>query len=143
MNDVAKWDIGLGERLPRQELHNRYGGNRRRGISPSRSSPNVFLFSVRHAAARHGYVDDLEADPVEYYGEGQTGDMEFTHGNLAILTHRDQGRALRLFVVEGREVEYLGEYELDSDDPYVFREASQTNSSINRKAIVFRLRRVE
>lgn len=136
MND---WDIQVGEKLKRTELHDRYGGNRQRGISPSRKSPNIFLFSAPEAAEKHGYADDLGGDPILYYGEGQYGAQELTHGNLAVLRHEDSNRTLRLFRVAGSEVEYLGEAELD-DDPYFWTRGVQTGGGDQRDLIVFRLR---
>ena len=136
--EVMQWDIQIGERLPRKELHDAYGGNRQRGISPSRRSPNVLLFSDLAASAKHGYADNLEGHPVLYYGEGQFGDQEMTHGNRAILRHEDDKRALRLFRVYAAEVEYLGEFELDGT-PYEWVEAPDTSGKATRKALVFRL----
>lgn len=137
--EVTEWWLQEGERLTRRELHDLYGGNRQRGIAPSRKSPNIFLFSDPAAAGLHGYEDDLQGAPIEYYGEGQSGDMEMSHGNLAVLRHQEDGRSLRLFRVHEREVEYLGEYVLDQGEPYVLREAAQTSVRSTRKAIVFRL----
>lgn len=138
-----EWRLKPGDRLPRSNVHDVYGGNRQRGIAPSRKSPNVLLFSDPTAAAKHGYQDDLESDPVEYYGEGQQGDQEITHGNNAILRHKEDGRSLRLFRVEGGMVEYLGEYEVNEAEPYRWVSATQTDNPSLRKAIVFRLSRVE
>lgn len=143
MTEDIDWEIVEGERVLRKELHDRYGGNRERGISPSRKSPNIFLFSDPSAATKHGYADDLESDPVLYYGEGRFGDMELSHGNLSLLNHREEGRPLRLFRAYGREVEYLGEYELDPEEPYFWTTAPDSRSeSPIRKAIVFRLRKI-
>jgi hypothetical protein len=117
------------------------GGNRQGGISPSRKSPNIFLFSDPRVASLHGYEDNLDSDPIKYFGEGQSGDMEISHGNLAIMDHDRSRRALRLLRVHGSEIEYLGEFELDPEEPYVTREAGQTGTNRLRKAIIFRLRR--
>ncbi|MEA2510051.1 MAG: hypothetical protein QOG21_2133 [Actinomycetota bacterium] len=138
---VELWDIVEGERLSRRRVHDRFGGNRQNGISPSRKSPNILLFSHRVASARYGFHDDLDSDPVIYCGEGQTGDQRITRGNRAILDYQKDGRALRLFKMLSDQVQYLGQFELDPDQPLAWEEASQASSSTLRKVAVFRLRR--
>lgn len=140
---LTSWDLDSGDRIRRKELHDSLGGNRQNGISPSRKSPNVFLFSDPRAAELHGYEDVLSGDVVLYYGEGQQGDQALTHGNRAILNHKEQGRALRLFRGAGPIVEYLGEYEIFEDDPYTWEVATQTGGGPTRKAVVFRLRQID
>jgi hypothetical protein len=140
---VEKWDLEPGDRIRRSQLHDRFGGNRQSGIAPSRKSPNVLIFSTPRAAELHGYEDDLSGEVVLYYGEGQQGDQEITHGNRAILNHKEHRRNLRLFRGSGPEVEYLGEYEIDENEPYSWSTARQTGGGPARKAIVFRLRPVQ
>jgi hypothetical protein len=138
-----EWGLKPGDRLPRSKVHDLYGGNRRRGIAPSRKTENVLLFSSRAAASKYGYQDDLDADPVEYFGEGQRGDQAITHGNRAILRHQEDRRALRLFRVEGTTVEYVGEFQIDEEEPYRWVAANQTGEGGLRKALLFRLHAVE
>lgn len=134
---VLSWDLVPGDRLSRQRLHDRFGGNRQRGIAPSRQSPNVLLFSDPRAGARHGYQDDLSADPIVYYGEGRVGDQEMTPGNKGILQHRKGARDLRLFHARGSEVEYLGRYEVDLTEPFTWQESHQSELRQLRKVVVF------
>jgi len=136
---VTAWDIKPGDRLLRSRLHDRFGGNRQRGISPSRQSPNILLFSNPSAGARHGYADDLDSDPLLYCGEGQRGDQLLTAGNAAILKHRESRKTLRLFKVFGREVEYVGAFEVHLERPYFTAVAHQTDSDEVRDVVTFRL----
>jgi len=68
----------------RRDIHGRYGGNWQSGISTSATQPYIFIFTGK-AGAQHGYADRWENHNVfSYTGEGQSGDMEFTRGNLAL-----------------------------------------------------------
>lgn len=111
------WTITPGSRLRRREVHDRYGGNPMSGISASRSSPNILLFSSV-AGAAHGYDNAFNDDGTyTYYGEGQVGNQTVSRGNLAVLTHLETGRHLRLFFGQGdATVIYDGEYLYDSHD---------------------------
>jgi hypothetical protein len=92
------WDVEPGERLRRVHVHDRYGGGRQGGIAGSRTSPNVLIFSDPVSGEQHGYFDRWETDDEFHYaGEGQRGDQTLDRGNAAILRHRDDGRALRMF----------------------------------------------
>jgi hypothetical protein len=62
-------------------------------------------------------------------------------GNKAILQHRADGRALRVFRGVGGEVIYEGEFGLAIDPPWYTTDAPESGrSDIVRKVIVFRLR---
>jgi hypothetical protein len=81
-----------------------------------------------------------------YTGEGRAGEQEMTHGNRAILTHKEDGRALRLFVADGFEPDsrtkiqrYVGEFELDDALSYTRAPSPDIHRNM-RSAIVFRLR---
>lgn len=64
-------------------------------------------------------------------------------GNLAVLNHRTDGRALRLFrAVAGNGVQYLVEFELDEQDSYYLTDAPETGDGPIRSVMLFRLRPV-
>ena len=142
---IRDWTLVAGDSLPRTELHRRYGGSGQGGISPSRETPNVMLFSDPRRGTRHGYIYDGWApdDPTlfRYTGEGQNGDQRLIAGNRAILDHQKDGRALRVFKGVRRQVRYLGEFELDAM-PYEIRRAPATAGGEPRDVLVFRLRPV-
>jgi len=72
------WGITVGQVLTRRELQQRYGGAPYGGIEPSRSTPNVLLFTDPATGERHGYFDGWADDGCFHYtGEGQRGDQRF------------------------------------------------------------------
>ena len=86
-----------GQLYRRRALHAEFGGSYQSGISFSIKAPVVFLFTGE-SGAKHGYRDGWQSDGTYHYsGEGQSGDMTFTRGNLAIRAHLDDGRDLYLF----------------------------------------------
>jgi hypothetical protein len=72
------WDLQPRATIRRVDLHQRYGGPRQGGISPSKSTLNVLIFSDSVRGAQHGYIDDWQADGLFHYtGEGQRADQQF------------------------------------------------------------------
>jgi 5-methylcytosine-specific restriction protein A len=142
--------LEIGETLSRQERVRLYGGGRYGGIEASRQSPNVFIYSDPSIAGRFGYNYDGWADDSVflYTGDGSKGDQEFRAGNRSIERHRLEGKALRVFVADGKVPgrsekiqRYIGEFALDTDLPYVRAEAPDVEKVL-RSVIVFRLRPV-
>src|SRR5215831_19006176 len=88
-----------GKTIKRSALHRRYGGREQGGISPSRRSSNVFLFTDPKRGERHGYIYDgmRDDDLYDYTGEGQSGNQQMIQGNRAIRDHQLEGRELHLF----------------------------------------------
>jgi 5-methylcytosine-specific restriction protein A len=145
------WNLPVGALLTRSERKARFGGALYGGIEPSASSPNVFLYSDPSRGEAYGYGYDGWTDDGRlflYTGEGREGDQPMSHGNRAILQHREQGRALRLFVADGqvagtgqRQQRYVGEFEVDQKNPYLSEDAPDENAE-DRTVFVFRLRPV-
>jgi hypothetical protein len=134
----------VGDRIKRTKLHDRFGGGRQSGISPSRSTPNVFIFSDPASGEQHGYLDSWKDDGCFHYtGHGQRGDQQMTGGNRAILDAGDSGKALRVFAGTGGVIEYRGQFELDEDPPFYRSDAPETGGGPLRSVIVFRLRPLE
>jgi hypothetical protein len=148
---VEPWSLVVGDTLSRLERMSRYGGARYGGIEPSARTPNVFVYSDPSAGEKYGYNYDgwVSGEALFLYtGEGRVGDQEFKNGNRAILDHQQNGRALRVFVADGKipgsgeKIQrYVGEFELDRDLPYVRSEALDVEDVL-RTVIVFRLRPV-
>ena len=61
-------------------------------------------------------------------------------GNAAILNHREESRALRVFAGVSGTVKYMGEFEIATDLAWYERDAPQTGGGPERRVIVFRLR---
>jgi 5-methylcytosine-specific restriction protein A len=123
------------------DIHELYGGNAQSGISLSAVSNAIFLFTSE-SGEQYGYKDGptLDADSnviYHYTGEGQTGDMQFTRGNLAISEHSVSGRALHLFhaLGKGKPCRYLGEYIYVGHELKVGKDKDRND----RKAIIFNL----
>jgi hypothetical protein len=63
-------------------------------------------------------------------------------GNAAILRHKEEGRALRLFKGARGVVEYLAEFQVDAQRPFYTMDAPETEGGLVRSVIVFRLKQV-
>jgi hypothetical protein len=134
-----RWTLEPGDKILRKELHKQYGGGGQGGIEPSAKTPNVFIFSDAKAGEKYGYVFDRWYGGVFHFtGDGQVGDQVMKYGNRAILDHRKQKRALRVFDGVRGLVTYQGEFEL-APDPFYIAEARGRDSERIRKVIVFRL----
>lgn len=87
----------LNNVIKREYLHDKYGGNRQKGISVSTTYPYIFIFSGK-SGQRHGYKDQWENNNIfSYTGEGRLNDMQFTAGNLALRDHIKNGKRVFLF----------------------------------------------
>lgn len=138
--DPTIWALQPGETIERTILQDRYGGRRPGGIGPSSSSPNVFIFTDPAAGEPLGHFDGWRADGCFHYtGEGRHGDQQMKSGNAAILNHRHDGRALRLFSGASGRVRYEGEFELAPERPFYTTDAPEAGSGGLRSVIVFRL----
>src|ERR1700686_601194 len=139
--DPAVWALQPGDAVERKVLQARYGGRTQGGIGPSRSSPNVLIFSDPAAGEPHGHFDGWRADGCFHYtGEGQRGDQQMKSGNAAILNHAAAGRTLRLFLGARGRVVYEGEFALAEDRPWYTTDAPETKNGPIRSVIVFRMR---
>jgi len=136
---VEDFDLAPGTRILRKDLHERWGGRRQGGISPSRSSRNIFIFWSPAIGEKHGYYDEFREDGCFYYtGAGQYGDQMLRDANLALLNHKRDGRRAHLFSGAGGEVEYLTELEIDDEMPYYETEAPETGDGPLRRVYVFK-----
>jgi hypothetical protein len=108
-----------GEFIKRASIHDKYCGNRQNGISVSAKFPYIFIFSGK-AGHQWGYLDRwITNDVFSYSGEGQSGDMEFTRGNLALKDHLSSGKRVFLFYMERKSfVSFETELEILDIDYY-------------------------
>jgi len=84
----------------RNDIHAIYGGNWQGGICPSSKYPYIFIFTGK-SGKQHGYADGWDNPNIfTYTGEGQSGDMQFTKGNLALREHLNHGKRVFLFESE-------------------------------------------
>jgi len=138
-----EWTLLRGQTILRRKLHDIYGGIRQGGISPSTRTNNVFLFSDDAANHEHGYERDYWEDDVTfmYCGDGQIGNQSLSGRNGTILNHLQQGRKLRLFSPVAGEVIYLGELEIDSNNPFTLKKGRGRDGN-ERYVVMFRLKRI-
>lgn len=124
----------------RRDIHDRFGGQARGGISTPRQWPWVLLFTSPRGSEygyRDGWVDD---ETFLFTGEGQEGDMEFTRGNRQIRDHARLGKELHLFEhVRPGYVRYLGRMVYESH----FEETGPDVKGRPRRLIIFKLRKAE
>jgi hypothetical protein len=133
------FDLKPGDVILRKELHQRWGGRQQGGISPSRTSPHIFIFWSPAIGEKHGYYDEFRSDGCFYYtGKGQYGDQRMKDANLALLNHASDGRSVHLFAGAGGDVEYVGELEIDRDEPYYETEGPETDDGPLRRVFVFK-----
>ncbi|MFD8213048.1 hypothetical protein ACFV2U_04785 [Streptomyces sp. NPDC059697] len=155
MNDSS---IKPGQLTTRAKMQKLFGGGDREGIVPSTTTPNILIYIDHESGKEYGYQDgwleeeDDQGPVFEYTGRGRYGDQTFLgqagSRNNAILQHVDDGRKLRLFIAAGKVPgsksdaklqRYLGEFELDTKQPYTIREADDPAGK-RRRIIVFRMR---
>jgi 5-methylcytosine-specific restriction protein A len=123
-----------GRIYERGKLHERYGGNPQRGISPSAKYGIVFLFTGPKGE-KYGYKDGWQGSVYQYYGEGKNRDMTLDYGNKAIIEHIQNHKDLHLFEQAGkRMVRYVDQMIYISHE---FRELDGNN--VPRNSIVFNL----
>ncbi|MGP3942773.1 MULTISPECIES: hypothetical protein [Streptomyces] len=144
---MATDELTAGVDVTRRELHARFGGTPQGGISPSTRSPMVMVF-VAESPGSEGFTGWGQDGIFHFMGAGMHGDQEMTRGNLALLRHQEQGRAVHVFQrlqkssAEGAPLHrHLGRFEVDSQQPYYIADAPDASGSM-RTVIVFRLRPV-
>ncbi|WBU57595.1 hypothetical protein [Paracoccus sediminicola] len=123
----------------RRDIHHRFGGQEQGGIITPKNASVVFVITGDRGS-EFGYHDRFRADGImEYYGEGQRGDMEFVRGNRAILEHEAAGKALLLFEKRSGQLRFLGPMR------YVGHriERAQDLEGAMRNAIVFLLEKAK
>lgn len=120
----------------RNDIHDRFEGQRQGGISTPTEHPLIFLFTGESGEA-YGYKDGWSDDAFNFVGEGQEGDMEFVRGNRAIRDHLENGKDLLLFQALGKSqpVRYLGCYACAS---WEFGTGRDVNGD-ERRIIIFNL----
>jgi 5-methylcytosine-specific restriction protein A len=121
----------------RADIHGPYGGQQQGGISTPSRCPFIFLFSSS-SGRQHGYQDGWNEEGVYFYtGEGQSGDMQFVRGNLAIRDHAADGKDIHLFeaLAQGEGYRYLGRFDCAG---WEYRRGPDTAGQ-DRQVIVFHL----
>ncbi|MER7118435.1 restriction endonuclease [Streptomyces goshikiensis] len=138
--------LRLGSDVTRDQLRAQFGGTTQGGISPSKTSNRIMLFSGSPAAGT-GELEGWGSDGrYHFVGSGMTGDQVMKQGNRSLANHKEEGRTLHLFIMVPRRespkrYRYVGQFELDAADPYYTADAAGTDGAM-RSVIIFRLRPV-
>jgi hypothetical protein len=139
--DPIAWDIEPGEVNKRLDIHRRFGGGRQSGISPSALTKNVLVFSDPETGRKYGYdrhEGRHEDGSYRYTGEGQTGNQSISSsGNAALLSAESRDRSIRLFITQGTDATYIGEYTLGEPSHRIERALDRERNE--RDVIVFNL----
>lgn len=124
------------------DIHDHFGGQRQGGISTPKDAPFVIIFTGE-AGKSHGYADEWGEDGIlDYFGEGQSGDMTMTAGNRAIDRHLEDGKRLLVFKSLGHGKPYRFDGEFIKRSWYTKPNTPATRGP-NRNAIVFRLEPID
>jgi hypothetical protein len=103
------------------------------------TSANVIIFTAP-SGHKYGYYDGVQPDGCFHYtGEGQAGNQQLKQGNRALAQHKQTNKSVRLFSGASGEVTYVGQFELDQQEPFYKTDAPDVNGEM-REVIVFRLR---
>lgn len=134
------WDIPIGTRIGRRELHNRLGGGSWQDGITRVVKTNEMLVFTNDGGGKHGYGvhEGLRSDGVfRYSGQGQDGDQTLTSNNKALADSEEIGRPIRVFRGQGNVI-YVGSFAL-ADPPYTWERFPGTGSSPERDGLVFNL----
>jgi 5-methylcytosine-specific restriction enzyme A len=120
----------------RRDIHAKFRGQQQGGICTPQNYPVVFAFTGA-SGREHGYSDNWAPDGVyRYFGEGQSGDMTWKGGNIAIRDHVSAGEDLLVFQTLGDgNVRFLGEFVCAGYD----LEQAPDGTGAMRECIVFNL----
>ena len=126
--------MDVGSYHLRAEIHQRFGGNPRAGICPTKSG-SVLIFSDPASGEPFGYDshDYLKDGIYHYTGEGRVGDQKLVRGNRAILN----SSPLLLFSrIDKKTWIFVGEVAL-AEPAYLMAEAKDQLGNL-RQVLVFR-----
>lgn len=136
-NGASAPELVSGNIYSRSELHDRFGGQQQGGIATPVGFSSILIFTGS-SGLQHGYNDGWAHGVFCYFGEGQTGDMQWIRGNAAIRDHAKAGKDLLLFQMlkERRsQVKFLGAFACGS---WEYRSSTGRDGK-SRRAIVFHL----
>jgi len=138
-------DLVAGNTYVRREVHAAYGGSQQGGITPTKDSNKVFIWS-NESGPHHGYQDGWSDDGSIYYytGAGQHGDQDIEAGrhNGRLLRHSENEDEVLLFIGQkGPGGLWRYECKLSLIDYEYFQ--TKDADKKNRRAVRFILERVD
>ncbi|WP_336697130.1 hypothetical protein [Curtobacterium sp. USHLN213] len=115
------WDIPIGTRIGRRELHHRLGGGSWQDGITRVVKTNEMLVFTNDGGGKHGYGvhEGLRSDGLfRYSGQGQDGDQTVTSNNKDLADSEEIGRPIRVFRGQANVI-YVGSFAL-ADPPYTW-----------------------
>ncbi|MET9881887.1 restriction endonuclease [Streptomyces sp. NPDC006430] len=137
--------LPLGCDITREEVRALYGGPTQGGISPSKTSDRIMLFTGPSTETNE--LEGWGSDGCYHFmGLGASGDQVMKQGNRSLANHKQDGRQLHLFILapdpgSPRLYRYVGRFELDPSNPHYKADAVGYDGAM-RSVIIFRLRPV-
>lgn len=138
-------ELEAGNIYVRKEVHAAFGGSQQGGITPTKDSNKVFIWS-NESGPHHGYQDGWSSDGSIYYytGAGQHGDQDIDaqRHNGRLLRHSENEDEVLLFIGQkGPGGLWKYECKLSLID-YEYFQTKDANEK-NRRAVRFVLERVD
>lgn len=138
-------ELVAGNIYVRKEVHAAFGGSQQGGITPTKDSNKVFIWS-NESGPHHGYQDGWSSDGSIYYytGAGQHGDQDIDaqRHNGRLLRHSENEDEVLLFIGQkGPGGLWKYECKLSLID-YEYFQTKDANEK-NRRAVRFVLERVD
>ncbi|MEV4731174.1 hypothetical protein [Saccharopolyspora sp. NPDC049426] len=137
---LRAWPWNDGDVVSRTEVHAKIGGSGTGGISPSKTTGTLQLFTS-FGGEQFGYGHDGWRDDGSYHytGAGQVRDQTMTRLNWHLLTST---RRIHIFkeLPERKVYEYLGEFVRDENPEQAwYRDDATDRDGVMRTVIIFRL----
>lgn len=125
---MNQWTTQIGDTGTRDRFKELYGGETNSGIQTPRTSNNILCYTDPAVGERFGYrLDGWNDDRTifHYTGQGAYGDQVLPGKNRCLAERGSNGTPVRLFhavgTVPGEDTrihEYIGEFEVNKEEPY-------------------------
>lgn len=139
---MKDFSANIGDIIDRSAIHAVYGGRTQSRISPAGDARYLFLFIDPIGEEAAGCPSGMAADGcLHVAGEGLSRDQVMKSGNLSLLRHAEEGKALHVLTkVEKGRFRYVGRFRIAPGTPfYRVDMPSETSPDVIRDGIVFRL----
>ena len=127
----------------RSEINDLLGGDIVKGIVPAEKSNAILLFTNENEIYTDYFYPKGTYDYCMYTGIGRYGNQDSLENNMynlniAVMTHRKNGKPLLLFEKRKSQYYFIGEYELTE----THQNLQPDHNNAMRRVFVFHLRKV-
>ena len=127
----------------RSEINNLLGGDIVKGIVPAEKSGTILLFTNENEIYTDYFYPKGTYDYCMYTGIGRYGNQDSLDNNMynlniAVMTHKRDGKPLLLFEKRKSLYYFIGEYELTE----THQNLQPDHNNIMRRVFVFHLKKV-